>query len=322
MNAPARRRPASSASIGLVCLTTALLLTGCGSARHRSGDEPPSQGPLQAGSHEQHIDVGGVARSFRTYVPATYDAAHPAALVVMIHGGFGSAAQAERAYGWDELAAKQGFVVAFPNGDGRAWNAGTCCGRPSKDGVDDVGFITAMVGDIRQRIAIDPRRIYVAGMSNGAMMAQRLACETNLFSAMASVAGAQMVPCHDPKPLSVLHIHGTADTHVPLDGSPGNGAGKVPAHTPVATSIEAWRTLLGCGSPTETVRGSVTTTTATCPEGRTVELILVAGAGHQWPGGAEKRPMAARLVGADQPSQALDATATIWKFFEDHPAPA
>ena len=64
----------------------------------------------------------------------------------------------------------------------------------------------------------------------------------------------------------------------------------------------------------------VTTSTANCPAGRTVELITIAGAGHQWPG-AKPSVLAQKLLGTDPPSAALDATAVIWRFFAAHPKP-
>jgi hypothetical protein len=99
------------------------------------------------GSTLHTMNFGGVDRSYRLYIPAGL--ASPAPLVVMMHGGFGSAQQAERAYGWDELADSAKFVVAYPDGVGRAWNVnGGCCGRPGRQNIDDVGFVTSVVGDI------------------------------------------------------------------------------------------------------------------------------------------------------------------------------
>src|SRR6185369_3270151 len=113
---------------------------------------------------------GGLDRSYRLYLPEGLPT--PAPLVVMLHGGFGSAAQAERAYGWDQLADGAKFAVAYPDGEGRAWNAnGGCCGRPGRTNVDDVGFVSAVVDDVGSNIGIDADRVYATGISNGGMMA-------------------------------------------------------------------------------------------------------------------------------------------------------
>jgi len=205
--------------------------------------------------------------------------------------------------------------VVYPDGLDRTWNAGSCCGVAARSGVDDVAFVTAVVADVVGMIRVDPRRVYVTGMSNGAMMAYRLACETSLFAAVAPVAGDQMIECRHPSPTSLLHIHGTADTRVPVDGSPGSGIGKVDG-PPVEQVVDGWREADGCGAFARTSADGVTTTTASCPKGRAVELVTVDGAGHQWPGSE-----VSTYPGADPPSDAFSATDLIWAFFSAHPKP-
>jgi len=106
-----------------------------------------------------------------------------------------------------------------------------------------------------------------------------------------------------------------------MDGSAGNGLGHVPAHTPVATSIDQWRSVDGCGSVDVVAHDVVTTSTAACPLGRAVTLVTIDGAGHQWPGSTKQRSNLGRAIGGDAPSTALDATRMIWDFFEAHPGP-
>ncbi|MEO3855452.1 PHB depolymerase family esterase [Acrocarpospora sp. B8E8] len=269
---------------------------------------------IPAGRSDHTIVVGGLTRTFHLYRPDSLPAAVP--LVVMLHGGFGSGAQAERDYGWDTMADTGGFVVAYPDGFGRAWNAGAgCCGRPGTQDVDDVAFVAAVVTRIRRDLPVDPSRVYAAGMSNGAMLAYRLACDTDLFAAIAPVAGTLLGPCPRPRPVSLLHIHGTADQRVPYDGSRGIGQSAIDG-PPVPDLITRWRTAGGCGAATVRTEGPSTISTATCANGRAIELITVAGAGHQWPGGAGDRVL------LDKPSDAFDATATIWSFFAGHPRAA
>ncbi len=283
---------------------------------HASGT-PGAQG-IPVGQSSQTIQVGGVARTFNLYRPQGLP--EPAPLVVMLHGGFGNGAQAERAYHWDNEADAGHFLVAYPDGLNRAWNAGTCCGEPQRTNADDVGFITAMVGSIEQQVPIDRARVYATGMSNGAMMALRLGCQTDTFAAIAPVAGTLLTECSQARPSSVLQIHGTADERVPYGGGPGkafaiNGNPRVDG--PSVESVNAtWRAIDACAPPVSSTSGNVTTQTAGCPGGRTVELIAVAGAGQQWPGG-EPSPLA-ELAGIPAPSTALDATDTIWRFFGGH----
>lgn len=335
MGSPSHRvvAPRRRLAVGLLVLTIGM--TSCTAARHDTSTDS-SGAPIDAttstvpgtgatpgtGEHvERSVRVDGSTRTYRLFVPADLDRSTPAPVVVVMHGGFGSARQAELAYGFDDVAEANGFVVAYPDGVRRAWNAGDCCGEAARVDVDDVGFIRAMIDDIASIVPIDPRRRYAAGMSNGAMMAERLACDTDLFAAYASVAGALMEPCPSPHPISVLHIHGMADTHVPFDGSPGNGVGHVARHTPVDETIAMWRRVDQCDPPTTTADQQVTTSTAQCPAGRSVELITIAAAGHQWPQGeaAASRPV---RPGADAPSDAFAATPLIWAFFAAHPAPS
>jgi polyhydroxybutyrate depolymerase len=301
-----------------VCLlgTLVLVVGGCLGGGHALGTPDPKSIPV--GQSTQTIESGGASRTFHLYRPQGLNGAAP--LVVMLHGGFGSGAQAERAYHWDTEADSGHFLVAYPDGLNRAWNAGSCCGPPQHDNVDDVAFLTAMVSVIERETSIDPGRVYVTGMSNGAMMALRLGCQTDMFAAIAPVAGTLLTDCSRARPTSVLQIHGTADERVPYEGGPGKAFafdGNPRVDGPSVPSVNAtWRSIDACGEPTSNTSGPVTASTAGCADGRTVELISVAGAGHQWPGG-EPTPIL-DILGKPQPSTALDATRTIWQFFDEH----
>lgn len=304
------------ARILALCALSVLVVTlgGCLGGGRAVGTPGPA--PIPVGRSTQSIESGGATRTFHLYRPDGIAGAAP--LVVMLHGGYGDGAQAERDYNWDAAADRGHFLVAYPDGVGRAWNAGSCCGMPARQNIDDVGFVTAMVSDIEQGMPIDTTRVYATGMSNGAMMALRLGCQSNVFAAIAPVAGTLLTGCDGATPTSVLQIHGTADDRVPYDGGPGKAltaSGAPNVDGPSAQSVNAmWRAIDNCGQPGSTTNGSVTTQTAECPDGRTVELISVAGAGHQWPGGVPN-PLAQRLGNLPAPSTALDATTTIWQFF-------
>lgn len=259
-----------------------------------------------------HVAVSGLDRSFRVHRPAAAPASAGYPVVMMLHGGLGSAAQAESSYGWDVLADQAGFVVVYPEGIDRTWNAGTCCGAAQRDNIDDAAFLATVIENLSIAVSIDPKRRYLTGMSNGAMMSYRMACQSTLFAAIAPVAGTQLVDCRQGAPTSVLHIHGAEDDTVRVDGRRGGGRVAVTG-PPIAEVIDGWRRRDGCPAPTSTVTGLVTTNAAHCPQGREVTSIMVAGAGHQWPGSTGRG-----YPGADVPSPALDATATIWAFFNRH----
>lgn len=282
-------------------------LAGCGPVR------TPWAAPAAT---TQAIDVHGLRRTFHVYRPPGLSG--PAPLVIMLHGGFGTGTQAEQDYHWDATARVAHFVVAYPDGLDRAWNAGGgCCGVPGRTGVDDVGFITRMVARISAEVRIDPDRIYATGISNGGLMAYRLACATRIFAAIGPVAATELGGCRSPAPVSVIHIHGTADRNIPYRGGTGQGFAHIDG--PAIPLLNArWRSIDHCAAPSVRSAGVLTTSVARCPGGRAVELITVRGAGHQWPGSVPAKPLAARLLHLDPPSTALNATQVIWRFFAAH----
>src|ERR1700744_6340562 len=152
-------------------LVAVLIIAGC------AARETPKPAAFGEGVSMHRISLDGLERTYRLHKPTGLPASAP--LVVMLHGGFGTDAQAERSYGWDELADSSKFVVAYPDGLKRAWNVngGGCCGRPAKQGIDDVGFITAAVADIKRNVGIDASRVYAAVMSNGGMLSYTPACD-------------------------------------------------------------------------------------------------------------------------------------------------
>jgi polyhydroxybutyrate depolymerase len=264
------------------------------------------------------LTFGGIERQYKLYRPAALKRDVPVPLVLVLHGGFGNGANAEASLHWDRSADAHGFVVLYPDGIARAWNAGACCGQPMQRQIDDTGFLTALAEQTIRDENIDPHRVYATGISNGAMMAYRLACEAPLaFAAIGPVAGTFSKACEHPKPTSVLAIHGLDDRRVPFKGGIGIGVDKS-SRPPVEDVIAQWRTVDRCGTVRTHDAGPVHDETSSCADGRAVELITVAGAGHQWPGAEPPPPIAVKVLGLEQPSHALDATAVLWEFFAAH----
>jgi polyhydroxybutyrate depolymerase len=294
-------------------------LAGCGAQPHQEAGQsaavPAATSSVPVGSSTHVISVGGVDRGYIVYRPAVLPAAAP--LVVMLHGGFGTGGQAEKSYHWNAEADSGHFLVAYPDGLDRAWNAGGgCCGTPGRSGTDDIGFIAAMVSAISRAVPVDPGRVYATGISNGGIMAYDLACHTTIFAAIGPDSATELGGCPDPAPTSVIAIHGTADKNIPYDGGEGSGVAHIDG--PAVPAVNAsWRQTDRCAPPAVTTAGTVTTSVASCPAGRSVELVTIAGAGHQWPGGVPS-PIVERLLGTDPPSTALDATQVIWTFFAAH----
>jgi polyhydroxybutyrate depolymerase len=272
-------------------------------------------------TREFTLRTDGRVRSYLVHAPVAEGAAR-LPLVIVLHGGGGNARQAMHDYGMNTVAARERFIVAYPNGSGRlrksllTWNAGNCCAHAMRQEIDDVAFLRAMVEKIGRDFTIDRSRIYATGMSNGAMMAYRLGCEaSDLFAAIAPVAGALNIDCRPSEPVAVLIFHGTADLHVPCGGGVGPKALERRVDQPVAHAVEIWQTANGCTRAWPPVkRGSIVSQRWTgCREGTTVTLYTIEGGGHAWPGAAPPR-----LRGADVPTQEISASETIWQFFAAH----
>jgi polyhydroxybutyrate depolymerase len=270
------------------------------------------------------ITVDQTERSYVLHVPR--DVKRPAALVIVLHGGGGSAKNVIAQTGFDAEADRNGFIVAYPEGTARAngrfhtWNAGACCGVAVERGMDDVGFIRAMVADIAAAYPIDPQRITATGLSNGGMMAYRLACEaSDLIAAIAPVSAVIVVaPCEPRFPVSVIHIHGTADSHVPIEGGVGAKSISQYPYLPVERSIALWAAYDDCGKDPMVSAPAPSVTLQSyprCTPGIAVDYYVIEGGRHAWPGGKRL----AKFL--DEPSKAMDATPLIWQFFATHPKP-
>lgn len=270
-------------------------------------------GPLTI---ETEIDVDGVAREYRLFVPSSVREGVPAPLVIGMHGGFGNAAQFARSSGFDDEAERGGFIAVYPQGLGRVptWNGGACCGYAARNDVDDVGFISALIDEVAAGYPVDLGRVYAVGHSNGAIMAFRLACElSDRIAAIGAVAGSlEIGSCAMEQPVSVLSIHGDADLNHPLNGGRGPQSVANVDFTSTAATMEAMRGANGCATGTTVVdEGDIVTTAWDCPPGIDVELQVIRGGSHAWPGSNQ-------VLASGPASQAMDATAVLWTWLSGH----
>jgi len=267
----------------------------------------------------------GVERSFRVCAPPrrSGEGKRRRPLIVLLHGGGGTGVGISRQGDWDRMAVQEGFVTLAPDGTSRAWNAGTCCGPPERDGVDDEGFVLAAVASVMAEHAIDPTRVFATGLSNGGMMAYRLACVApHVFAAIAPVGCSSVWAPGPMAPVSLLHIHGLRDEFVPFEGGRPQRTLQQhpPSYRPVVDVVADFVRVNGCpADPTVRTEGAAldertTTTWAPGPTGASVELVTIPRGMHSWPGG---RRMLRTL---DPPSPAIDATDAIWRFFASLPA--
>jgi len=252
----------------------------------------------------------GAMRTYEVHVPPGYDHA-PTPVVFNFHGFTSNASDQA---GYSEMIPKSdaaGFIAVHPQGLNNSWNAGDCCGQSATDGVDDVGFVGAMIDALAADLCVDEARVFATGLSNGGFLSYRLACElSDRIAAIAPVAGQLGVdPCAAPRPVPVIHFHGDADPIVPYDGSVFLG------FVSVAESIGFWVTRNNCDpTPVETFNTGDThcDTYGSCDEGADVVLCTITGGGHTWPGGT----VPGGYTGMD-----LDATDAEWDFFVAHPMP-
>jgi polyhydroxybutyrate depolymerase len=241
------------------------------------------------------LQVGGRARAYRLHRPAKTTAAMP--LVVVLHGAGVTASEVERRYHWDPLADREDFVVAYPQALDRRWQDA---------GVVDVDFLRALLDDVAGRARIDAARVFVTGISNGGVMTYRAGCALADRVAAIGPVAAWFPDCVPPTPVSVIHVHGLADEVLAFGGGSGYPA--------VLDGLARWRDADGCSDAgAETRDGQVTHTTwAMCDPGVAIELYTITRGRHEWPGAIPK-------PGNDPVSRALDATPTIWEFFQAHP---
>jgi len=235
-------------------------------------------------------------------VPSTYDPKTPAPLVMVLHGyGVGGIVQAAY-FMLADIADDMGFFLIAPDGTidsqgHRFWNGtDTCCDLDGKN-PDDVGYLTGLIKEISADYAIDPKRVFLVGHSNGGSMAFRLSCDrADMFAAMVSLAGpffSDPSLCKPSMPVGVLHMQGTKDQDVPYDGgavpSPDGGSLLFPNAGAV---VAAWAKIDGCSSTPDTsappidleasIPGAETTITSYpgCQANGAADLWTIAGAPH------------------------------------------
>ncbi len=299
-----------------------------------SGTKAPTGCGKDAGSvttskqNAETLSVGGTERQFKELLPASYGRA-PAPLVIQLHGYLSGADGQIAMSAIEPLAESAGFVVRTPQGSGAKayWNA-----VPHDDLPDDLGFIGALIDDAIARRCVDPTRVYVIGMSNGAFMTSLVACRlAGRVAAVAAVAGLQSpAGCAPTRPVPVLAIHGTDDRFVPADGTRGPALEQLPwdaASTrafegmpwaPIRSTVAGWAERDGCAATPKSTTVSPAVTRVGydgCRGGAAVVLYEVRGGGHTWPG-SKFSEASAGVLGPT--TTEIDGNTVIWEFLRDH----
>ncbi len=295
---------------------------------------PPQPQASQPRQQLLTLNMDGVERRAILLAPKAAPkkgrAAQKLPLIVFLHGAGGSASQAMRQTGLAERAASAGFLAVFPEGlgpeGGQTWNAWMCCGYARDQKIDDVGFLSALIARLRGDFGADPRRVYLAGFSNGAMLASRFVLERpGVAAALVSVAG--YLPCDAERPsanLPVLVIHGSRDAVArfgPTEAHPATG--RYCEDYPARAQVDFWVRGMGL-SPKASVQESrksplrVEDYGPAKKGGRgSVRFVIVQGGGHAWPGGARER-----YRYCDLPTDGVDATGLVLDFCRRQPGSA
>lgn len=334
------------------CLGLALPLTACQARGVDCQRRPPG-----AGESAVCRVPGWRDRDYILQLPADHDPGRPSPLILALHGGGGDKEGADplTCEGGDEasatclgqVAAREGFIVAFPDGTAnalgfRTWNQGSAgdgslqCPHACAEGIDDVAYVEALLADIAAVTAIDPRRIYVTGFSNGAAMSHRLACELGeRLAAVAPVGGANQfaaaASCDPDRPVPILAIHGRDDPCWPYDGGEGSclavqegDYAAVEASMIGSADAPGWALRNGCDPtplpallPDPVADGTRATLITFAGCAAETALITVEGAGHTWPRGDQYLDVA--KIGAV--SRDFSASERVVAFFAAHALP-
>lgn len=303
-------------TVTTACALVLALLAGAACATASQGGGSKELQPGMDATEE--IQFGGRTRTFIIHFPSGYDDQKPVPLMLSFHGRKGQGKDQVKLSNFNQVADRHGFIVVYPDGVGKSWNAMHGTGDAEALGVDDVGFVGALIDTLMERYSIDPRRIYASGMSNGGAFVHRLGCEmSDRIAAIASVAG-EMAPkmaaqCKPTDPVAVIDFHGTKDRIVPFDGGETGGGGDLLS---APATVEVWRKLNGCNETSKETFSKGDVTCRTFTGGRApVTLCTVQGTGHTWPGGYQYLPRI--LIGTT--SRDVDASEMIWEFFAANP---
>lgn len=267
-------------------------------------------------SEQFTLNHDGEKRNYLLHLPTGYNESTTYSLIIALHGGVGTAKNIEEQSGLAEYADEAGFILCSPNGIKRTWNAGWCCGKATENNVDDVGFISKLIDVLINDYNIDPNRVYVTGMSNGAFMSYRLACElTDKIAAIAPVAGTlNYGPCEPSGTMNIIHFHSYKDSNVPYLGGVGNGISDH-YNTPIDSALNFWSQVNGAPIKTEIPNDETFDYTLWSggSDSSEIRLYMTHDGGHSWPGGS------APTRKSDDVSNALNANALMWEFFQNHP---
>ena len=251
----------------------------------------------------------GISRTYYLHTPASASSTHPLPLLVALHGSGMQGKEMADKTALNKLADQAGFVVVYPDGLKQKWNVS------GKSSEDNVAFVHTLIKQVQQIRSINSQQIYIVGLSNGGILAQKLACEDpNGIAAIATVAASLpnqfATHCQTQQPVSLLMVNGTADSIVPWQGgaAPDIHIGRDLSIPSILTVLNFWQRHNACSSPPQREQPSklVEVTDYFCQAGTEVKLVALEGAGHIWARGGYGQ------------SAFGDTTVRVWQFLQQH----
>lgn len=261
---------------------------------HRAA--PP---PVEWVTTVSRLAVDGVVYQYRVTRPAA-PSPTPLPVLMVLHGQGATPALEEERTGFPAVTGPA--ILVYPTGYDESWNAGACCGAAWAARVNDVAGLRAVLRAVLTAMPdASPRRVYLAGYSNGGKMALTLACaEPKLFRGVAVYGATAATRCDPLPPMSVLELASTGDPEVTVGPA---GPARVEngfTEPTVVGETDAYVAADRCAAPPAgTTAGTLRLTVWTrCAAGRRVALGVYAGGSHTWPAGGGGTPSAAAVMWA------------------------
>ena len=239
-----------------------------------------------------HLQVGDTVRTYELHIPAHIPDRLLTGIVLAFHGAGGTARGFRDGTGFNAIADRHGWVVAWADAPLGNWAEDCRCNKADRLGVNDTGFVREMVQELRKMEGLSEVPVYVIGFSQGGLFAHRIACQmADLVTAVAVVAGPMSRPlsgrCSPSRPVPMLIALGMEDQ---VFGWKGSGRGALSVLGGEAT-FETWSRMNGCsGKESKESPKSFPTDDRfrwrwmeQCREGAQVILLGSEGVGHGWP---------------------------------------
>jgi polyhydroxybutyrate depolymerase len=270
-------------------------------------------------------------RKYILHIPESYDGKTPVPMVVFLHGGGGNAQTAQGFSNFNQVSDENGFLMLYPQAffetadNSYAWADGRGL-APDKLGIDDVGYVDALVTALKAEYKIDTQKIYVCGFSNGSFLTQRIAFQkNNQYAAIGTLGGTMNESLYNSgnpeRAIPMVFVFGTADPLVPYDGGYVSGNTELEPVKSIDDAVAYWKENNNCLNTLQKVNLPNTNTSdnstievyqyTDCTCRADVKFYKVINAGHTWPG--VLLPYAHSFGGTNLDMQ---ASVELWNFFK------